>query len=444
MNRKWKCSVALFVASISLAGCETNDRLLFATKTNYGLDIDSKPPTAEITIARRELAIAPTFQDADKENTLPLLASFGLSGLFLDPEITSRFAGGEAAVFLAEGPNVTHLPNTSSLCLSKKPDMLPAWKNLWFKITRQDTEENTRDFYFATDTSFGLKAAWDGSTGPYPSTVKLGYNRKELAFPPIFAHAVPKGTCLTKQKSPSPTVDQSKPGSTTTQGSDKNTEENAQDNDWIVTIPSFVASLNNSSYLSSKERSGVDHVQFIATGKAASEFVKRREVNSAMNKAMYPQNDLLIAPETVGLTVNGKQTFEVTGGTGQVRFTLMHDGATAGAIDPSTGAYTAGATPGTYSVGASDKTGKTAVATITVYPQLDITPKGQSVAQGKTLQFSATGGVPPLTFTTSDKNSGIDQKGLYTAGRAGITTDTVTVTDSASPPNAVKATVNVQ
>ncbi len=433
MNRKWNCSVALLVVGISLSGCETNDRLLFATKTNYGLDIDSKPPTAEVTIARRELAVVPTFRDVRDEkdpdqnipkthNTLPLLASFGLEGKFFDPAITSRFAGGEAAVILAEGPDKEHKDMVpSTLCLSKEPDLRPFWKWAWQTLTFQK-DESSRDFYFATDTSFGLKAAWDGSTGPYPSTVKLGYNRKELAFPPIFAQEVLKKECSDKADS-------------------------TETKEWKVTLPSFVASLDNSSVISTKEQSGVSHVQFFATGKAASEFVKRREVNSAMNKAMYPQNDFLIMPETAAMTVDATRTFEVIGGKGQVRFTLMHDSATAGSIDPSTGTYTAGKTPGTYSVGASDKTGKAAVATITVYPQLDIAPKGQSVAQRKTLQFSAIGGVPPFMFTISDNKSGgaaIDQNGLYTAGNTGGMQDTVKVADSASPPNSVEATVDVQ
>ncbi|TKB91527.1 MAG: hypothetical protein E8D40_08475 [Nitrospira sp.] len=432
MNRKWNCSIALLVVGISLPGCETNDRLLFATKTSYGLDIDSKPPTAEVTIARRELAVVPTFRDvrgernsdqnaAKTHNTLPLLASFGLEGTFFDPTITSRFAGGEAAVILAEGPDNEHKDLApSTLCLSKEPDLRPFWKWAWQTLTFQK-DESSRDFYFATDTSFGLKAAWDGSTGPYPSTVKLGYNRKELAFPPIFAQEVLKKECSDKADS-------------------TDTKE------WKVTLPSFVASLDNSSVISTKEQSGVNHVQFFATGKAASEFVKRREVNSVLNKALYPQNDFLIMPESVAMTVESTRTFEVAGGKGQVRFTLMHDTATAGSIDPSTGIYTAGKTPGTYSVGASDKTGRAAIATITVYPTLDITPKGQSVAQGQTLQFSAIGGVPPFTFTISDNKSGgaIDQRGLYTAGNTGNMTDKVKITDSSLPPISVETTVHVQ
>ena len=198
MSHKFKCGIVFIIAGLSVSGCAGQDRILFVTKTNIGLDVDSKPPTAEITIARRELAITPSFRDAHgKENTLPLLASFGLTGNFLNPKITSRFAGGPAAVILAEGPaalangSSANTEEDFSICLQKQPDTRPLWKWLWHKIIFADEKnppnEDTRAFYFATDTSFGLKVGWDGTSGPYPDTLKLGYNRKELAFPPIFA-----------------------------------------------------------------------------------------------------------------------------------------------------------------------------------------------------------------------------------------------------------------
>ena len=114
------------------------------------------------------------------------------------PESIGRFAGGTAAVILAAGPTsdaeYTALEGSSSLCLSKEPDTRPLWKWLWHKITfkgeNHKYDEDTRAFYFATDTSFGLKVGWDGTSGPYPDTLKLGYNRKELAYPPIFVKQV--------------------------------------------------------------------------------------------------------------------------------------------------------------------------------------------------------------------------------------------------------------
>jgi hypothetical protein len=81
-------------------GCSTGyNRMLFITKTNVGLDIDTKPPTAELSIARREGVIAPSFEEG---KALPVLASFRYEGGWLDPNISATFAGGKAAVILAQ------------------------------------------------------------------------------------------------------------------------------------------------------------------------------------------------------------------------------------------------------------------------------------------------------------------------------------------------------
>ncbi len=420
MSHKFKCGIAFILAGLSLSGCAGYDRVLFVTKTNVGLDIDNKPPTAEVTIARRELAITPTFQNADgNENTLPLLASFALTGNFLNPEIISRFAGGEAAIILAQGPNKPDKP--PFLCLTKKPEMRPLWKKMWHFLSGSD-KENTRAFYFATDTSFGLKIGWDGATGPYPDTLKLGYNRKELAFPPIFS----------------------------TKGCP---DESGNDNKdkWKVTVPSFVASLDNSSSIKDiKEwsKSGNTHIQFFATGKAATEFVKRADVNAAMNKKMYPHDSLSIDPVDSVIAVLGTKALKMTDGVGLEKFTLMHDTTGGATVNPSTGLYTAGPTAGRSIVGVADEAGQTAVATITVNPALTIAPVSQSVTHGTTFEFSATGGVEPRKFSISDNQSSgatIDEKtGLYKAGSTAGMTDKVKVTDSSTPPVSIDSTVNVQ
>jgi hypothetical protein len=425
MNRQITHNLLLAIGFLVSTGCAGYDRILFATKTNVGLDIDDKPPTAEITIARRELAITPTFKDAQgKEKTLPLLASFGLTGNFLNPEITSRFAGGEAALVLAQGPDrqtdSSKLSDQSSLCLSELPEMRPLWKKIWHSILGRG-KEDTRAFYFATDTAFGLKVAWDGVTGPYPSSLKLGYNRRELAFPPIFS---------TKDHSCKPS------------------DQPADTEWWRVTVPSFVASLDNSSTVKEWFESGVTHTQFFATGRAASAFVERPAVNAAMNRAMYPHNELLINPTTVVRTVLGTQTFQAARGTGLVRFTIMQDTTGGATVNASTGLYTAGPNPGTSVVGAADEVGKAVTARVTVNPALAIVPNSPTVPHGEAFQFKATGGVPPFKFTITDNQSGsatIEEKtGLYKAGSIGGRADKVNVIDSSSPPNSAEATASVQ
>ena len=72
------------------SGCALGyDRMLLITKTNVGLDIDSKPPTAEISIARREGVIAPSFEEG---KALPVLASFRFEGGWFSPRISATFA----------------------------------------------------------------------------------------------------------------------------------------------------------------------------------------------------------------------------------------------------------------------------------------------------------------------------------------------------------------
>jgi hypothetical protein len=221
MKMKFAPTVLTSVAlAVLITGCAGYDRALMVTKTNVGLDIESTPPTAELTIARREIAIQPTFPDRPKttstpemplaeaqshetETALPLLGSFGLQGKFFNPSISGNFAGGEAAVSLASedndqdgANNLTADPEEesakASICLMNAPDDIRSpIKQFWHWVigkSREEAESEPRPFYFATDTAYGLKVAWTGTGGPYPDTLKLGYNRKELASAPIFIY----------------------------------------------------------------------------------------------------------------------------------------------------------------------------------------------------------------------------------------------------------------
>ena len=266
MNQCMKNGIMLTICIFLLSGCSGYDRVLFVTKTNVGLDIDDTPPTAEITIARRELAIAPTYQNTvspkpgDEEKTLPLLGYFGLKGGVFDPGITSVFAGGDAAVMLvdADGKNLDDI--NSSICLTgdEKPDARSLIKRLWHGLWDIDPDETrTRPFYFATDTAFGVKVAWNGTGGPYPTSLKIGYNRFEFASPPIFI----KDGC----------------------------QKNNTEGTFEVKVPSFFTSLDNKSkFLEGPEDSGVTHVQFFATGKVAKEWAKRQNVRERTLKKMEP------------------------------------------------------------------------------------------------------------------------------------------------------------
>src|SRR5439155_8161865 len=57
---------------------------------------------------------------------------------------------------------------------------------LWWKLPSLAPQENeVRPLFFGTDTIFGLKVAWDGTTSEIPDTVKLGFHRKEVAIAPV-------------------------------------------------------------------------------------------------------------------------------------------------------------------------------------------------------------------------------------------------------------------
>ena len=75
----------LLLAALLGGGCVGYDTALMATKTNAGLDIDTTPPTLEASLARRELAITPSFENG---KTTPLAASFKVSGAW----VTARVA----------------------------------------------------------------------------------------------------------------------------------------------------------------------------------------------------------------------------------------------------------------------------------------------------------------------------------------------------------------
>src|SRR5687768_12126882 len=92
----------LCLLPLTLAGCVGYNSTLFMTKSNFGLDADLKPPTLEISLARREAVISPTF---DEGKTPPVAASFriepGVQVPFF-PRISSTFSGGDAAGLMSD------------------------------------------------------------------------------------------------------------------------------------------------------------------------------------------------------------------------------------------------------------------------------------------------------------------------------------------------------
>lgn len=250
------------------AGCAVGyNSALFATKTNVGLDVDSTPPTAEISIARREVVIAPVFEGGQ---TPPVMASFSatsnpFSRLFFG--VDSTFAGGDAAVALSQtgSPSSSHEnkdgnwppeipkppPGTgaSRICLSQK--------ELDVSIPGKG---QVRPLLFGTDSTLGIKIAWSGMTAQMPDTVRLGFNRKEFALAPLFgSESCP---CML-------------PASHRTGA-------------YSVDISSFLAVLENRNFVGPPSETGFTWRQYIATGASATTLANQQEFRKLFMERATP------------------------------------------------------------------------------------------------------------------------------------------------------------
>jgi hypothetical protein len=259
MNPRGFRIAGLLAAQLLLGGCAIGyDRVLFFTTSNIGIDTDTRPPTAEISIARREAVIEPTFEGGQ---TPPVLASFASSmNVFLRFffGIDATFAGGSAAKALDVTESVTGTARETALdgnlCLSAEP----RGKILWgLKEVRLPTAGEMRPFVFATDTTLGLKVAWSGTTAQYPDSVKLGFQRKEFALAPLMAR---KDGCF---------LDAAK----TQKG-------------WAVGTPAFLAVLDQDTR--AEGAVSIEYLQYFATGDAAVARALDPNVQKVMKRRLDP------------------------------------------------------------------------------------------------------------------------------------------------------------
>jgi hypothetical protein len=240
-----------------LGGCGIGyNTALFMTKSNIGIDADTKPPTLELSIARREGVIAPGFEGGQ---TPPVIASFRthsnpFARFFFGVE--STFAGGDAAVALARPPGQNGVDHESVLCLTRALEDR-AVLGIDVSIAKPG---HVAPFTFATDTTLGLKIAWSGTAGQFPDTVRLGFNRKEFALAPVM------GSDQVKCKLFGTEVD----------------------GRYAVWIPPFVAVLNNDVELGAPTETGVKWVQYFATGKAATALANRDEIRHVIMQRLEP------------------------------------------------------------------------------------------------------------------------------------------------------------
>lgn len=248
MNALFMRHLGLLALPTFLSGCAIGyDSALFMTKSNIGLDVDTKPPTAELSIARRELVIAPGFAGGQ---TPTVLAGFlNKNRALFGFDMSSVFAGGNAAAILSqEYPDVN---TDASLCLNIPQDSTttPSGRPLRIlaPITLPDATE-IRPFIFGSDTSFGLKVAWSGMTGEFPDSLKLGFQRKEIALAPVHGH------------------------------SEKCTLQNNSEGTYKINIPSFLASIDIGATITTPQTTHFGYLQRFATGQAANHWASQDKV----------------------------------------------------------------------------------------------------------------------------------------------------------------------
>lgn len=123
------------------------------------------------------------------------------------------------------------------------------------------------------------------------------------------------------------------------------------------------------------------------------------------------------------LAVTNNFTFSATGGVAPYSFT-----STNGAINSSTGVYTAPSSNGSATVTVTDSLGNTSHSTVTINPALAISPSSTTVAASGNASFSATGGVGSFSYSTT-AGSINSSTGAFTAPSSAASV-TVTVTDS--------------
>lgn len=264
MTRKTSFGL-MAIALLSLSGCVGYNTTMFMTKSNVGLDFDAKPPTAEINISRKEAVIEPSFEGGQ---TPPVLASFkphagvgsGFQNFFVGVDQT--FAGGDAAVAMSKLYGDQDAPDDSSKYSSAlKLSKAPKYSNYFQRVPGPG---EVRPFIFSTDTMLGLKAAWSGTGGQIPDTVKLGFNRKEYAWAPL---------------------------SMTTEAMDKVTPQRVKMPSFLATIESHmnIAGYTNESG-KTPNAAEIVSLQYFATGDAARLLALRRTVRMAMLARLDPNS----------------------------------------------------------------------------------------------------------------------------------------------------------
>lgn len=234
-------------------GCAIGyDSILFSTKSNMGVDLDTAPPNLEVAISRQEGVIEPVFEGGQ---TVPVMASFASKSNAFTKffwGVSSTFSTGEAAYTMTrlyDSPDAKDPAEPyKRVKLTKKPSA-----KSWFGTEKTEyinkDGDTVRPVLFGTDTSLGIKIKWSGATAQYPSAANIGFNRTETAIAPL------------------------------------NLVE-AGESKYEIDVPSLLATIDTD--VAAEGSAALSYLQYFATGAAANNLTRQPAVREAMLKRADP------------------------------------------------------------------------------------------------------------------------------------------------------------
>lgn len=263
------CILGVLLALALLPGCAPGyNSILFATRSNLGFDADTSPPNLEIGISRYEGVLEPTFEGGQ---TVPVMGSFASDSdafyrFFVG--VRSTFSTGEAAYIMSN--------------LYNKPDSVetPPYKNEMVTLTQEPnvqlpfgrqaeyvTTGKVKPVIFGTDTNLGVKIRWSGQTAQYPSSINIGFKRKEAAWAPIGVRKKPDSQS-------------GKPADIAGKQTEGSKSDNPDGAKYEVDAPALLATINVG--VSAETGANLTYLQYFATGSAAKNLARKYPVREAM------------------------------------------------------------------------------------------------------------------------------------------------------------------
>jgi len=255
---------AVVVASaLVAAGCSVGrDNVVFVTKTNVAIDIDSTPPALDLGYKRTEMVIEPVDKNG---RVLPVLTTVGTRPGAFNWGASHSFATGDAAIVMARyylTEAELESPENNTIKLTDLDD-----------IDGNAISTNSADreaFFFGTNTIIGLGVTWD--TSQIPQSVALGYKRKEVAIVPITAK---------KGKKKGKTA-----GTGTTTGTSMGT---GTEDENVAELASLIATAQAASSVKKMEATGFEVSQSFATGRAATLLATHPSLRRVLGAAIIPK-----------------------------------------------------------------------------------------------------------------------------------------------------------